>query len=97
MGTVTLSLSPHCALLSSCPTVGSELHHHPHLSQATNPTRGTGEGERGWAKQMKKLWISPEFQLSQEASLGAEQSIWFSLSLSALLQFEGLLFAKPEN
>lgn len=32
-----------------------------------------------------------------QVSLRAEQSIWFSLSLNALLQFEGVLFAKPEN
>lgn len=38
-----------------------------------------------------------ELQLLQEVSLRAEKSIWFSLSLNALLQFEGVLFAKPEN
>lgn len=103
MGTVTLPV-PSLRLAQARPTVASQLHqchHHPHLSQAKDPTSGTGQGrerEKTWLGQTdgKPLDFS-ELQLSQEVSLGAEQSIWFSLSLNALLRFEGVLFAKPEN
>lgn len=102
MGTVTLS--PHLNLGRSCPTVGvsiAPVPHHHHQSQATNPTSGTGVrwGGRGktWLGQTDdKAMDFSELQLLQ-VSLGAEQSIWFSLSLNALLQFERVLFAKPQN
>lgn len=105
MGTVVLFLPPHCDLLGSCPTVGSQLHqchHHPHQSRATNPTSETGlmwEGRgKTWLGQTDEKALNfSELQPLQEVSLRAEQSIWFSLSLNALLQFEGVLFAKPEN
>lgn len=95
------SLQP-AQVLSHCGGQLHQWHHHPHQSQATNPSSGTGLGRGGkgktWLGQadVKALDFS-ELQLSQEVSLGAEQSIWFSLSLNALLRFEGVLFGKPEN
>lgn len=94
------SLQPS-QVLSHCEVSIAPVPHHHHQSQATNPTSGTGVrwGGRGktWLGQTDdKAMDFSELQLLQ-VSLGAEQSIWFNLSLNALLQFERVLFAKPQN